>query len=66
MERGTAAALAAAGVRPGDRVAVCVHKSPDALVAYLACLRAGAVFLPLNPAHTERNVPATASSSATA
>ncbi len=40
------------GVVPGDRVAVQVEKSPDALLLYLACVRAGAVFLPLNTAYT--------------
>ena len=44
--------LAASGVRPGDRVAVQIEKSPNALFLYLACLRAGAVYLPLNPAYT--------------
>lgn len=44
--------LAARGVRPGDRVAVQVGKSPEALALYLGCLRAGAVFLPLNTAYT--------------
>ncbi len=38
--------------RPGDRVAVQVEKSPEAIFLYLACLRAGAVFLPLNTAYT--------------
>jgi malonyl-CoA/methylmalonyl-CoA synthetase len=47
-----AGAYRAAGVVPGDRVAVQVEKSPEALVLYLACLRAGAVFLPLNSAYT--------------
>ncbi len=47
-----AAALVRAGVRPGDRVALQADKSPDTLFLYLACLRAGAVFLPLNPAYT--------------
>lgn len=40
------------GVAPGDRVAVQVDKSAEALILYLACLRAGAVFLPLNTAYT--------------
>lgn len=40
------------GVRPGDRVAVQVEKSPSALCLYLACLRAGAVYLPLNTGYT--------------
>jgi malonyl-CoA/methylmalonyl-CoA synthetase len=47
-----AAALELLGVRPGDRVAVQVEKSPEALMLYLACLRAGAVYLPLNTAYT--------------
>jgi len=45
-------ALAALGVNPGDRVAVQVEKSVEALILYLACLRAGAVYLPLNTAYT--------------
>ncbi|CAO3431321.1 malonate--CoA ligase [Azospirillum doebereinerae] len=44
--------LAAEGARPGDRVAVQVEKSVEALVLYLACLRAGVVYLPLNTAYT--------------
>ena len=40
------------GVKPGDRVAVQVEKSPEAILLYLACLRAGAVYLPLNTAYT--------------
>jgi malonyl-CoA/methylmalonyl-CoA synthetase len=47
-----AAALVSLGVRPGDRVAVQVEKSPENLYLYLATLRAGAVFLPLNTAYT--------------
>ncbi|MDE0347034.1 MAG: malonyl-CoA synthase [Boseongicola sp.] len=44
--------LAQAGVQPGDRVAMQTEKSPAALALYLACLRAGALFLPLNTAYT--------------
>ncbi|MEO0412098.1 MAG: AMP-binding protein [Pseudomonadota bacterium] len=40
------------GVRPGDRVAVQVKKSPEALALYLACLRFGAIFVPMNTAYT--------------
>jgi malonyl-CoA/methylmalonyl-CoA synthetase len=47
-----AGALQGLGVTPGDRVAVQVEKSPEALMLYLACLRAGAVYLPLNTAYT--------------
>jgi malonyl-CoA/methylmalonyl-CoA synthetase len=39
------------GLKPGDRVAVQVEKTPESLVLYLATLRAGMVFLPLNPAY---------------
>ncbi len=46
-----AAALVAAGVKPGDRVAAQVEKSVEALLLYLGCVRAGAVFLPLNTAY---------------
>ncbi len=48
--------LVAKGVKPGDRVAVQVEKSPQALALYLAALRAGAVFLPLNTAYTAPEV----------
>ncbi len=44
--------IAALGVKPGDRVAVQIEKSPACLFIYLACIRAGAVFLPLNTAYT--------------
>jgi malonyl-CoA/methylmalonyl-CoA synthetase len=44
--------LGAAGIAPGDRVAVQVEKSATAVVLYLAVLRAGAVYLPLNTAYT--------------
>ena len=45
-------ALVGLGVKPGDRVAVQVEKSPAAVLLYLATLRAGAVYLPLNTAYT--------------
>src|SRR5579862_5999949 len=43
-----AAALISLGVRRGDRVAVQVEKSAEAVLLYLACLRMGAVFVPIN------------------
>ena len=43
--------IIALGLQPGDRVAAQVEKTPEALVLYLATLRAGMVFLPLNPAY---------------
>ncbi len=45
-------ALTGFGVKRGDRVAVQVEKSVEAVLLYLACVRAGAVLLPLNPAYT--------------
>jgi malonyl-CoA/methylmalonyl-CoA synthetase len=59
VERRTAQlahALVAAGARRGDRVALQVGKSPEAVLAYLACVRAGAVLLPMNPAYTADEV----------
>lgn len=44
------------GVAVGDRVIVQVDKSTDNVALYLACLRIGAVFLPLNTAYTVREV----------
>src|ERR1700723_1854101 len=40
------------GVKPGDRVAAQTEKSVMGLVLYLATVRAGAVYLPLNTAYT--------------
>ena len=40
------------GVKPGDRVAAQTEKSVAGLVLYLAAVRAGAVYLPLNTAYT--------------
>jgi malonyl-CoA/methylmalonyl-CoA synthetase len=39
------------GACVGDRISVQVEKSPQAVCLYLACLRAGFVFHPLNPAY---------------
>src|SRR3954466_12425825 len=44
--------LVSSGVKPGDRVAAQTEKSVAALVLYLATVRAGAVYLPLNTAYT--------------
>src|ERR1700739_3016761 len=48
----TANVLVARGVKPGDRVAAQTEKSGAGLVLYLATVRAGAVYLPLNTAYT--------------
>jgi malonyl-CoA/methylmalonyl-CoA synthetase len=51
-----AGALAGLGVRSGDRVAVQVEKSVEAVFLYIACLRMGAVFVPINVANTANEV----------
>lgn len=59
LEEGVAQAagqLVAQGAQPGDRVALQVEKSVAAVVIYLATLKAGAVFLPLNAAYTASEV----------
>ena len=48
--------MIAKGVEPGDRVALQAEKSPEAVMIYLAALKCGAVFLPLNPAYTAAEV----------
>jgi malonyl-CoA/methylmalonyl-CoA synthetase len=49
-------ALKTVGVGPGDRVAAQVEKSVEAIVLYLATVRAGAVFLPLNTGYTPTEI----------
>ena len=44
------------GLTFGDRVAVQVAKSPEALALYAACVQAGLVFLPLNTGYTVSEV----------
>ncbi|MFN2424839.1 MAG: AMP-binding protein [Candidatus Binatia bacterium] len=51
-----ASTLVSRGVSSGDRVVVQVEKSVGAVALYLACLRTGAVFVPLNTAYTEAEV----------
>jgi malonyl-CoA/methylmalonyl-CoA synthetase len=51
-----AGVLGARGVVPGDRVVAQVEKSIGAVALYLGCLRAGAVFVPLNTAYTDAEV----------
>jgi malonyl-CoA/methylmalonyl-CoA synthetase len=49
-------ALVALGVKPGDRVAIQVEKSLEAVLLNLGCFRAGAVLLPMNAAYTTAEV----------
>ena len=48
--------LEALGLQIGDRLAVQVQKSPEALAIYAACLQTGVIFLPLNTAYTAREM----------
>jgi malonyl-CoA/methylmalonyl-CoA synthetase len=51
-----AGALATAGANPGDRLCVQVDKSAENVALYLAALRAGLVYTPLNTAYTADEV----------
>jgi len=46
----------AAGLTVGDRLAVQVQKSAEALALYAACVRSGVIFLPLNTAYKPAEV----------
>ncbi len=51
-----AARLQLAGATPGERIAVQVDKSVEALALFWACVRGGFIFLPLNTAYTMTEV----------
>ncbi|MFB6809194.1 amino acid adenylation domain-containing protein [Streptomyces sp. NPDC056387] len=51
-----AARLAASGVRPGDRVAVLADRSVAMVAAVLGALRAGAAYVPVDPAHPDARI----------
>ena len=44
------------GITPGERVVVQIPKSVEAVALYLACLRVGAIYVPLNTAYTTAEV----------
>jgi amino acid adenylation domain-containing protein len=46
-----AAALAARGVGPETRVALCLERGPEMVAALLAVLKAGGAYVPLDPAY---------------
>lgn len=48
--------LTSTGAKPGDRVAVQVSKTVEAVFLYLGCLRSGLVYLPLNTAYKSAEV----------
>ncbi|MDR4307983.1 malonyl-CoA synthase [Chelatococcus sambhunathii] len=51
-----ARALTKLGLKPGDRVAAQIEKSPEALILYLGTVRAGGAFLPLNTGYTPAEI----------
>lgn len=51
-----ATGLQAAGIEPGDRVAICLKNRPEHVVAFLATQRIGAVAVPFNFRLPERGV----------
>ncbi|WP_307865752.1 amino acid adenylation domain-containing protein [Streptomyces smyrnaeus] len=55
-----AAGLRSRGVRPGDRVGVCLERSLDLVVVLLAVLKAGAAYVPMDPAYPAERLAYTA------
>jgi len=51
-----AAYLATCGIGVGDRVASQIDKSPEGFMLYLACLRIGAIYVPLNTAYSKKEM----------
>ena len=49
-------AIQSLGLMPGDRLAVQIAKSPEALAVYAGCAAAGVIFLPLNTAYTAAEI----------
>jgi amino acid adenylation domain-containing protein len=43
--------LRAEGAGPGERVALCLHRSADLIIAVLAVIKAGAAYVPLDPSY---------------
>ncbi|NOJ91721.1 amino acid adenylation domain-containing protein [Corallococcus coralloides] len=52
--------LISQGVRPGDFVGVCVQRSFELIIALLATLKAGAAYVPLDPAYPRARLAFTA------
>ena len=44
------------GAKPGDRIAVQVEKSVEAIALFYACVRVGLIYLPLNTAYTANEI----------
>ncbi|HEY4591399.1 MAG TPA: condensation domain-containing protein, partial [Thermoanaerobaculia bacterium] len=48
--------LQARGVRPGDRVALLLERSAELVVAILGVLKAGAAYVPIDPAYPQERI----------
>ncbi|TDE43728.1 amino acid adenylation domain-containing protein [Nonomuraea mesophila] len=59
-----AAALRGRGVRAGDRVGLCLDRTPELVVTMLAVLKAGAVYVPMDPAYPAERLAYTAGDAA--
>ncbi|MGK9264224.1 malonyl-CoA synthase [Sinorhizobium meliloti] len=44
------------GIKPGDRIMVQAEKSVETLLVYMAALRSGAIYVPINPASTAAEI----------
>jgi len=44
------------GVRPETRVALCMHRTPELVIVLLAILKAGGVYVPLDPAYPDERL----------
>ncbi|WP_426135211.1 amino acid adenylation domain-containing protein [Pseudomonas sp. PWP3-1b2] len=48
--------LLAQGVRPDDRVAICVERGPEMIIGLLGILKAGAGYVPIDPAYPQERI----------
>ncbi|WP_338426260.1 amino acid adenylation domain-containing protein [Sphingopyxis kveilinensis] len=48
--------LIAHGVVPGSRVAICIERGVDMIVALIATLKAGAAYVPIDPAYPKERI----------
>lgn len=48
--------LIARGVGPGSRVAICIERGVDMIVALLATLKAGAAYVPIDPSYPKERI----------
>ncbi len=51
-----AAALVSIGVKPGDRLALCLPNCPQFMIAEFGAWKAGAIVCPFNPTYSEREI----------